>query len=129
MTDPISDMLTRIRNASIVKKDKVLVPYSKIKFEIAKTLLEKGFIGNLDKRGRKIKKFLEIGLLKENNEMNFFGIKRISKPGRRIYVKSSEIKLVKSGKGISIISTPSGIMSSFEARKRKLGGEVICEVW
>lgn len=122
-------MLTRIRNANILKKDKVLVPYSKIKFEIAKTLLEKGFIESLFKRGRKIKKFLEIGLLKKDNEMKISGIKRVSRPGRRVYVKSSEIKLIKSGKGINIISTPSGIMAGFEARKRKLGGEMICEVW
>jgi len=122
-------MLTRIRNANLVKKDKVLIPFSKIKFEIAKVFLTNSLIASANKRGRKIKKFLEVGLIYENGMPKINGLKRVSRPGQRIYVKSAAIRKVRSGFGLSVISTPKGLMTNKEARKNKLGGEVICEVW
>lgn len=127
MTDPISDMLTRIRNAAVLKKETVLIPYSKMKSEIAKILMEYGFIKSITKRGRKVKKFLELGLIFKDNFIKINGLKRISRQGQRIYIKSQEI--FKTGRELIIISTPCGLMGSSEARKRKLGGEVICKVW
>jgi len=129
MTDPISDMLTRIRNANILKRDTVFIPHSKIKFEIAKVLSENNFVGAVSRKGRKIKKFLEIKLLRENGIASLTGLKRLSRPSQRLYVKSDEIRSVKSGYGLVIISTSKGLMSNKDAKKVKLGGELICEVW
>jgi len=129
MTDPISDMLTRIRNANILKRDTVSIPHSKIKFEIAKVLSENNFVGAVSRKGRKIKKFLEIKLLRENGVASLTGLKRLSRPSQRLYVKSDEIRSVKSGYGLVIISTSKGLMSNKDAKKVKLGGELICEVW
>lgn len=136
-TDPIADMLTIIRNAIATKKEKVLVPFSKFKFEIAKILQKRGFIEKVEKVKRKIKKgkskpkpYLEI-LLKydENKNPAISGLVRISKPGQRIYLPYSKIKRVKQGYGIAIVSTSKGLMTDAEVRKHKVGGEVICEVW
>ncbi|MEK7519453.1 MAG: 30S ribosomal protein S8 [Patescibacteria group bacterium] len=138
MTDPITDMLNRIRNAQAVLKDQVALPFSKIKYEIAKILEREGFIEKVEKKGRKIKKIIEITLKYTNEDLDqsslrknlvISGLTRISKPGQRIYVKARKIKIVKSGYGIAIISTPKGLMTNKEARRQKLGGEVICEIW
>ncbi|MBI3458802.1 30S ribosomal protein S8 [Candidatus Azambacteria bacterium] len=129
MTDPISDMLTRIRNANILKRDSISIPHSKIKFEIAKVLSENKFVGVVSRKGRKIKKFLEIKLLNENGVPSLTGLRRMSRPSQRLYVKSDEIRSVRSGHGLVIISTSKGLMSNKEAKKVKLGGELICEVW
>ncbi len=129
MTDPIADMLTRIRNASLVKKDKVVIPFSKLKFEIAKVLLAHNYIASINKKGRKVKKFLELGLSYENSAPRIQGLRRISRPGQRAYAKSTDLKSVKSGFGIAVISTPKGILTDKEARKSKVGGEILCEVW
>src|SRR3989344_3223395 len=124
MTDPISDMLTRIRNAQKAEHKSVILPLSKIKLEIAKILKKEGYIENLsDKRG---KKMLEINL-KYPAAIN--EIKRVSKPGQRFYVKADKIKQVKSGYGISIISTSKGLMTGKEAKKAGLGGETLLEIW
>ena len=138
--DPITDMLNRIRNAQAVFHSRVFVPFSQIKYEIAKILEREGFIEKVERKGKKMKKILEISLKyrKEDHEGGddlrkmkpaISGLKRISKPGQRIYVKSKEIRRVRGGYGIAIISTSKGLMTDKEARKRKLGGEVICEVW
>ena len=127
--DPIADMLTKIRNALLVKKEKVLVPFSKLKFQIAKILQEKGFVENVERKRRKAKKVIEITLKYSNGESAISGLKRISKPGQRIYLPAKKIKRVKGGFGIAIISTSRGLMTDEEARKRRLGGEVICEIW
>jgi len=137
MVDPISDMLTRIRNASIVKKNEVLIPFSKIKFALAKILEREKFIEKVEKvvspskfKKRKRKpEMIKIFLKYKDNEPVIRELKRISKPGCRIYLKSKEIKKVAGGLGISIISTCRGIMTGQEAKKRKLGGEVLCEIW
>jgi small subunit ribosomal protein S8 len=139
MTDPIADMLTRIRNAQMVKKEFVIVPFSKIKWEIAKILKKEGFIqdfsktkkGDFRKRFYKSKHFPQIKIeLKYSQEKTAIsGLRRVSKPGRKIYAKKEQIPRVLRGLGIAIISTSRGLMTDKEARKKKLGGEVICEIW
>ncbi len=130
MTDPITDMFNRIKNALAAKHTTVEVPFSKIKLKIAEILKKHGFVTDFKRKGRGAKKVIKI-LLKYNNDgvPAISNLKRISKPGRRIYKKVKEIKKVKDGYGIAIISTPKGLMTDKEARKNKLGGEVLCEIW
>ena len=129
MTDPITDLLNQIRNAHAVGKTEVLIPTSKIKKEIANLLSKEGFVGEI-KNGMKGKiKALKITLKYENDLPAISGLKRVSKPGQRIYEGTTEIKKVRGGFGISIVSTSKGLMTNKEARKQKLGGEVICQVW
>ena len=130
MTDPIADMLTRIRNASAVKHETVDVPASSIKREIANILLEEGFVKGFDviddgKQGI-IRVQLKYG---KNNEKVITGIKRISKPGLRVYAKRDEIPKVLGGLGIAIISTSKGIITDKVARKEGVGGEVVAYIW
>ncbi|NLW40363.1 MAG: 30S ribosomal protein S8 [Tissierellia bacterium] len=130
MTDPIADMLTRIRNGNNAKHDSVDIPASNIKKEIARILLDEGYIKGYDviddgKQGI-IRVELKYG---KYNEKVLSGIKRISKPGLRVYVKSDEIPRVLGGLGIAILSTSKGILTDKEARKEGVGGEVICYVW
>ncbi len=130
LTDPIADMLTRIRNANMVGHESVEVPASKIKKEIAKTLKEEGFIKDFevidDNKQGIIKIYLKYG---KNNEKVITGLKRISKPGLRVYAKKDEIPKVLGGLGIAILSTSQGILTDKEARRRGIGGEVLCYVW
>ena len=128
MTDPIADMLTRIRNASLVKKAEVVVPFSKIKLAIAQTLVKEGYLEKAEKSKDAIAQ-LVLTLKYENREPVIHVLKRMSKPGQRRYVKNSEIQKVLNGFGIAIISTPRGIMTSWEAAREKVGGEIICEVY
>lgn len=130
MTDPIADMLARIRNALLVRHKTVEIPASKMKLAIARILKEEGYIEDY--------RFLQEGpqgkielVLKydENKRPVIAGMRKISKPGRRVYVKKDELPKVLGGYGIAIISTSQGIMTDHEARKRGIGGEVICEVW
>lgn len=127
--DPISEMLTIIRNASAVGHLKVDVPFSILKQAIAKILENEGFVEKFEKKGKKTKKILEIILKYTENVPAISGLKRISKPGKRIYKSSKEIRRVKNGYGIAIISTSKGLLSDKEARKQKIGGEVLCEIW
>ena len=130
MTDPIADMLTRIRNANVVKHETVDVPASNIKKELARILLEEGFVRGYDviedgKQGI-IRIQLKYG---QTGERVISGLKRISKPGMRVYAANQEIPKVLNGLGISIISTSKGILTDKQARKENVGGEVICYVW
>ena len=130
MTDPIADMLTRIRNANVVKHETVDVPASNIKKELARILLEEGFIRGYDviedgKQGI-IRIQLKYG---QTGERVISGLKRISKPGMRVYADKHEVPRVLNGLGISIISTSKGILTDKQARKEGVGGEVICYVW
>jgi small subunit ribosomal protein S8 len=127
--DPISDMLTSIKNAQAVHHPTVEVPFSNLKYEIAKILEKEKFIEKVEKKGKKAKKIIEITLKYQDKVPAISGLKRISKPGQRIYQKVKKIKRVKGGYGIAIISTSKGLMTDKEARKQKLGGEVICEIW
>ncbi len=123
-------MLTSIRNAQQVRKETVDIPFSSLKYDISKIMEKKGFIGKVEKEGRKIKRAIRINLkYAEDKSPAISGLKRISKPGQRIYKRFKEIKPVKSGFGVAIISTSKGLMTDKEARKQKLGGEIICEVW
>lgn len=129
VTDPIADMLTRIRNAALIKSEKVDVPASRIKLEIAKILKEEGFI-----RAYKILKDKRQGILRltlkySDSENVISGLKRVSKPGRRVYVGSKEIPRVMGGVGIAVLTTPQGILSDKTCRREGVGGEVICYVW
>ena len=127
--DPITDMLNRIRNAQAVLHPTVNIPFSNLKYKIAEVLEKQGFIKKVAKIGRKTNKLIEITLKYENDEPKITGLKRVSKQGQRIYVSSQEIKWIKGGYGIAIISTSDGLMIDKEARKRKVGGEVLCAIW
>lgn len=130
MSDPIADMLTRIRNAQMAKHKIVSAPYSEIKYKIAMILEREGFVDGVIKRGRKTKKTIEIALKYGEDGGPFISeLKRISKPGRRVYAAKDELFKVKSGFGIAVLSTSKGIMTDKEARKEGVGGELICEVW
>ena len=130
MTDPIADMLTRIRNANVVKHETVDVPASNMKKELARILLEEGFIRGYDviEEGKQgiIRIQLKYG---QTGERVISGLKRISKPGMRVYADKHEVPRVLNGLGISIISTSKGILTDKQARKENVGGEVICYVW
>ena len=129
ITDPIADMLTRIRNSQAVKKSEVLIPYSKLKFEIAKILKHENYIDSFEKIEEAKFPQIKIVLKYEDNEPAIKHIKRVSKPGLRVYAGKSEIKGVLNNLGISIISTSTGLMTNKEAKKKGIGGEVICEIW
>jgi len=129
MSNPISDMLISIKNAQAVGHLTVSVPFSNLKYEIAKILEKEDFIEKVEKKGRGVKKFLEITLKYDGKVPAISDLKRISKSGQRIYLPYKKIKKVKEGLGITIISTSKGLMTNKEARKQKLGGEVICEIW
>ncbi|MGE5558899.1 MAG: 30S ribosomal protein S8 [Bacillota bacterium] len=128
-TDPIADMLTRIRNANISRDKGVEVPASKIKLELARVLKEEGFIEDFESVKDGKQGTIKIHLKYMGREKVISGLKRISKPGLRVYARQEEIPKVLGGLGIAIISTPKGIMTDKQARKAKLGGEVLCYVW
>ncbi len=132
MTDPIADMLTRVRNANIAKHDDVSMPSSKIKEALAELLRNEGYITDYktaerpDKPGR----ILSIDMkYSPERERTISGIKRVSKPGLRVYKKSNEIPRVLGGLGVAVVSTSQGLMTDREARRRRIGGEVLCYVW
>jgi len=130
ITDSIADQIIRIKNAQLAFKDKVLIPYSKLKFQIALILAREGFIKSVEKKTKKTAKFIEIVLKYQNNRKQAIsGIKRISKPGRRIYIGYKDIRPSKQGFGRFIISTPKGLMTDKEAKRNKLGGEILFEIW
>jgi len=130
MTDPIADLLTRIRNANMVRHEKLEVPASKIKKEVAEILKREGFVRDVeyieDNKQGIIRIFLKYG---SNNERVITGIKRISKPGLRVYAKADEVPKVLNGLGIAIVSTSQGVLTDKEARNKQVGGEVLAYVW
>ncbi len=128
-TDPIADMLTRIRNAIGVGKTTLNLPHSKIKYKIAKLLQEQGFIDSVKEEEVAGFKRIIIKINEPETNPRINSIKRISKPGRRLYAGYNELPRVKSGRGIIIVSTSKGIITDREARKLKVGGELICEVY
>jgi len=130
MSDPLADMLTRLRNAVMVKFDSVQMPKSNVKVSIAKVLKEEGFIADYHVSNEGVQGTLTIDLkYGSNNESVIVGIKRISKPGLRKYAKADAITKVLDGLGIAIISTSSGIVTDKTARTNNTGGEILCEVW
>ncbi|MDB4939988.1 MAG: ribosomal protein [Candidatus Doudnabacteria bacterium] len=127
-TDPISDMLTRIRNAVATRKSTVAMPYSKLKHNLANILLKEGFVSAVSERQNAIKE-LEITLKYDGTEPVVTDLQRVSKPGQRIYAPMDKIPRANGGLGITILSTSKGLMTDRDARKQKFGGEVICQVW
>ncbi len=131
VSDPIADLLTRIRNGAMSRKDSVDVPYSKLKESIAGILAHHGFVNGVEKvakEGERPK--LRIGLKYTRGRFGVIqGIERISRPGRRVYFGATEIPAVKNGLGIAIVSTPRGVMSDADARAQNVGGELLCRVW
>ncbi|MBL7156262.1 MAG: 30S ribosomal protein S8 [Candidatus Pacebacteria bacterium] len=129
MTDPISDMLTQIRNAQAVLKSEILISFSGIKHEIAKILEKQKLIEKVEKKGKGVNKKLRIILKYIDQKPAISNLKKISKPGQRIYLPAKKIRNVRSGLGIAIISTSKGLITNKQARKKNLGGEIICEIW
>lgn len=129
MTDPIADMLNRIRNAQAVSKKTVEIPSSNMKLQIAKILEREGFVQNAEVQKHKARKILEITLRYIDARPEIAGLKRVSKPGLRVYRTSREIKRIRGGYGTAIVSTSKGVMTDREAKKQNVGGEVLCEVW
>jgi len=129
MSDPIADMLTRIRNAGQAKHDRTTMPLSKLKVEVAKILKKEGYIADYrieEEAFGSLVLFLRYG---RNRESAIVGIKRSSRPGRRLYVGSAKIPRVHNGLGVAILSTSKGVMTDRSAREARVGGEVLCEVW
>jgi small subunit ribosomal protein S8 len=130
LTDPVADMLARIRNAANARHQKVDIPASKLKAEIARILKEEGFIANFkatEEEGHKVLRiYLKYG---NNNEAVISNLERVSRPGCRVYVRRSDIPRVLGGLGINILTTPQGVMTGRQARKAGVGGELLCQIW
>ncbi|MEF8847256.1 MAG: 30S ribosomal protein S8 [Candidatus Paceibacterota bacterium] len=127
--DTVADFLSQIKNAQAVKKETVKIPFSNLRYRIAEVLAENDFVEEVNKKGRDPNKSIIIDLKYENGEPKIEEMKRVSKPGQRIYKSAGEIEEVRGGYGLGIISTSQGILTDTEARKRHLGGEVLCKVW
>jgi len=130
ITDPIADMLTRIRNAIMVRHDSVLIPASKMKLGISRILKEEGYVGDYEVVRGKPQRLIKIHLKYDNkNQPVLTGLERISKPGLRVYVQKKEIPRVYGGLGIAILSTPQGVMTGQKAWRQAVGGELLCYIW
>jgi len=129
MTDPIADMLTRIRNAVAIKKPEIVLPFSKLKFSVAKLLEQEKYVAKVEKIKQGSFDAISIALSYNDKGPAIRHIKRISSPGQRIYVASKEMPYVLNGYGTAIISTSKGVMTSQEAKRQNIGGELMCEIW
>ena len=128
--DTIGDFIVRLTNAGAIKKASVSVPYSAFKMAVAEKLKDAGYVAAIEKKGKKVKKTLDIVLKYSEEGMHAIqGVKRISKPGRRMYKSVHEIVPIRYGHGCLILSTPKGVMTDKEARKQKVGGEALFEIW
>jgi len=129
VTDPIGDFIIRLKNATQVGKREVSVPFSKLKHSIALTLKKSGYIGEVTENGDGIEKTLTVELLYTDGRPKINGVKRVSKPGRRLYSPVAKIHPIKYGKGCMILTTPKGILTDAEARKNRVGGETLFTIW
>lgn len=130
MTDSIADMLTRIRNASRAGQETVQIPYSKLKESVLKVLVTEGFLSGMQTAGEGTRKMLVVGLKYAGRQIRVLaGLSRISRPGRRVYLGCDELRAVRGGMGVTVLSTSKGIMSDHQARQQHLGGEAVCKVW
>jgi small subunit ribosomal protein S8 len=129
VTDPIADMLAQIRNAGGAKKESIVLPYSKLRFAVASVLLKHGYIKSIVKKGKKVVKTMEFGLVYDGDKPHVAGTKRISKSSCRVYTAAKDIKPVRHGYGLLILSTPKGILTGNEAKKMKVGGEALFKIW
>ncbi len=124
-----TNVITQIRNAQQVNKKQVKVPYSNMDSAVVNILKQEGFLESVEKKGRAEKKYLELGLAYKNKAGAIQGVKFVSKPSKRVYKKYTELNLVRQGFGISVISTSKGLMTNKEARQKKIGGQVLFEIW
>ena len=129
MHDPIADMLIRIKNGGKAGKEIVEMPFSNLKESIAKVLFAEGYLTSYAKKGKKVQKTLEVGIAYEGKTPRVSDVARMSKPSRRFYLKADEIKKVKNGYGLMVISTPKGVMTGDDARKGQVGGEALFRIW
>lgn len=132
MTDPIADMLTRIRNASAIRKEEVRMPHSRLKESLAEVFIASGFIGSVkrDDKGKHPELVIKLKYADDKEKVPAIrGLQRVSKPGQRIYVAKQRIPRIRQGLGVAILSTPKGLLTDRQARQRGLGGEVICTIW
>lgn len=129
MHDPIADMLIAIKNAGNVGKASAVVPFSSIKEAIASVLFQNGYIASYAKKGKKVAKTLELGIAFDGKKARVADVLRLSKPSRRMYMKASEIKPIRNGYGLMVLSTPKGILTGEEAKKAQVGGEVLFKIW
>ncbi len=129
VTDPIADLIVRIQNASARRSATVTIPYSQLKENIAHVLLKGGYVSAVEVKGKKIEKTIDISLIYLGDEPRVHGADRISKSSRRIYLKSKDIRPYKGGFGSYVLSTPKGVLSDVDARKLKVGGEVLFKIW
>ena len=130
VNDPISDFLTRLRNATLVSKSNVEIPHSKFKYELAKLFKDEGYVSDIEIKGEGAKRVIDLTIkFSEEGKSVIAGLNRLSKPGRRVYSSFNELPRTNGGLGTVVVSTSRGLLSDSEARKRKLGGELICEFW
>jgi small subunit ribosomal protein S8 len=129
VTDPIADMLAQIRNAGNARKESLVLPYSKLRFAVASLLLKNGYVKSIVKKGKKVVKTMELGLVYNDGKPHVTGTKRISKSSCRVYVGVKDIKPVRHGYGLLVLSTPKGLLTGNEARKMKIGGEALFKIW
>ena len=122
-------MIIRIKNASDSKKESVVFPHSKLKLAILDTLLKEGFIKSFGKKGKKVVKWIEVGLAYEGDAPKIHGVERVSKTSKRVYQKAQDIRPVRNGYGLMVLSTPKGILTDSAARKEKVGGEALFKIW
>jgi len=129
VTDPIADFINRIKTAQMAGLPSILVPFSKLKFEIAELLVREDYALKVEKKGKKAKKYLNLFLKYNDGKPEVQGVTRLSKPSRRTYLKVSDIKAVKNGHGLLVLSTPKGLMGGKQAKKEKMGGEALFSIW
>ena len=129
VTDPIADLINRLKTAQMAKLASLSVPFSNVKFAIMELLFREGYVSKVEKRGKKVKKYIDIDLKYEEGKPEIRGVKRLSKPSHRVYLKVSDIKPVKYGHGLIVLSTPKGILTGREAIKEKMGGEALLTIW
>lgn len=129
VNDPIGDMLIQIKNAALARNSEIELPHSKLKAALGKILLDEGYLASVEKVGIDPKANLRVGIRYVNGESVITGVKRVSKPGLRWYVNKDTIPQVVGGMGIAILSTPQGIMTGSDAKKKGIGGELLCKIW
>lgn len=130
VNDPVGDFIVRLMNGAAIKKASVSIPFSNLKMAIAEKLKEKGYVKEVEKKGKKVRKTLDVILMYDEKGTSLIqGVKRVSKPGRRMYKSVREIMPIRYGHGALILSTPNGIKTDKEARKEKVGGETLFEIW
>lgn len=129
VNDPVGDLLAQIKNASMARLQSIELPHSRMKLSVAKILSQEGYIGAVETVGAEPKRMLRIGIKYQGDEPVITGVKRMSKPGLRLYVNRNTIPTVVGGMGIAVVSTPQGVMTGKDAKKKGIGGEILCTIW